>query len=402
MSTSERIVLVAPNAGEGMGGEAIKALQYFRHLLEAGTDVTLIAHARSRPRLGDLAASPRVIFVEDGPVQRLLWRSRALAGLLGVVFHLAARRLIARRFDPETCLIHYLCPISPVEPRFPPRGFAFVLGPLNGAVGYPPAFHNAEGRRASVERALAGLAQRLSALLLHEKGRARVVLVSGGARTEASVRLAGARPERIRHVVDSGVSERFFTPRIRHEGVNGRFVAIGRFVAYKGFDMVIEAVARASAEVSLDVIGDGVDRVCLADLVRRLGLEDRVRFLGWVSNDEFAQRGREYRGFVFPTLAEANGIVMQEAMAVGLPVVTLRWGGPATLADDAAAVFVEPTSRDAVIEALAREMTVLAMDPDRAERLAAAARDIAEQRFRWPAVAGAWTSAIEASGDAEK
>ena len=41
-----------------------------------------------------------------------------------------------------------------------------------------------------------------------------------------------------------------------------------------------------------------------------------------------------YAGFVTltvdqPTIAEANGIVMQEAMMIGLPVITLRWGGPA-------------------------------------------------------------------------
>lgn len=329
MSASERIVLVAPNAGEGMGGEAIKALQYFRHLLEAGTDVTLVAHARSRPRLGDLAVSPRVIFVEDGPLQRLLWRSRALAGLLDAVFHLAARRLIARRFDPGTCLIHYLCPISPVEPRFPPRGFAFVLGPLNGAVGYPPAFRDAEGRRAPMERALAGLAQRLSALLLGEKRRARAVLVSGGARTEASVRLAGARPERIRHVVDLGISERFFS--------------------------------------------------------------ELVRFLGWRLNDDaFAAMARDCRGLVFPTLAEANGIVTQEAMAVGLPVIALRWAGPAAPTGGDAAVFVEPVGREAVIAALAR-------DSERADRLAAGAQEVAERDSRWPAAADSWLREVDLS-----
>lgn len=382
-------VIVAPNTGEGMGGEAMKAYQYLRHLIAAGEDVALIAHARSRPRLGALADDPRVTLIEDGPLQVALWRSRALRRGVDMVFHLAAAREIRRRWQPEDCLVHYLCPISPVVLRFPPRGYDYVLGPLNAAVGWPPAFRHLEGRGAALERALTGPVQTLLSLT-GEKRWAAAVLVSGGEETERSLRRAGARTERMRRVVDSGVSERFFAERRPQEGRNGRFLAIGRFVPYKAFDLAVEATARTPDRVTLDVYGDGPERGRLEALVRDLELEDRVRFLGWLSNDTFAERSGEYRGLVFPTLAEANGIVMQEAMAAGVPVISLRWGGPARLAGDDAAAFVEVGEREGVIAALAREMTALAEDGARAERIAAAARATAERAFRWEAVAAEW------------
>ncbi|MEO0678787.1 MAG: glycosyltransferase family 4 protein [Pseudomonadota bacterium] len=392
-------IIVAPNSGEGMGGEAIKAFQHFSHLLETGAEAVLIAHVRSRPRLGALADSPKVILIEDGPAQRLLWRSRVLARGVDMVFHLAAAREIRRRFAPDDVLIHYLCPISPVALRFPPRGYDYVLGPLNGAVAYPPAFRDREGRRAALERVVAGPLQRLLGLLTGEKRRARAVLVSGGPETEASALRAGARPERIVHAVDSGVSERFFGPRVRHEGVNGRFVALGRFVDYKGFDLAIEALARTPETITLDIFGDGAERPRLEALVRRLGLETRVRFAGWLDNAGLAQRLGAYRGFVFPTLAEANGIVMQEAMAAGVPVIALNWGGPARLAGPDEAIFVEPTGHEEVVAALADAMTRLAEDPERADALSVAARMDAERRFRWSAAAAAWA---EPMGDERK
>lgn len=398
MGAERRRVVVAPNVGEGMGGEAIKALNFFRTLADMDVPVALVTHARSRSALGDLAQDPRIVFVEDGPLQVMLWRSGVLSMGLDVVFHLAAARKIRQRWRPGDCLIHYLCPITPVKPRFPPRGYAYVLGPLSGAVAWPPAFRPQEGRAAALQRLLTPMLQALQALT-GEKRRADAVLVSGGPETEASLRRAGARPERTRHVVDSGVSELFFAAPARHVGPNGRFIAIGRLVPYKGFDLAVEAVARTTYMVTLDIHGDGAERPRLEALVARLGLGSRVRFLGWLDNDTFAARIVEYRGLVFPTLAEANGIVMQEAMAAGVPTIALRWGGPARLAGDDAAAFVAAGSREEVIAGVAREMTSLASDPARAASLGAAARRIAERDFRWPAVAAAWMAACETGPD---
>ena len=97
------------------------------------------------------------------------------------------------------------------------------------------------------------------------------------------------------------------------------------------------------------------------------------------------------RAFVFPSLAEANGIVVQEAMMTGLPVVALDWGGPAALLDADTGILIEPSSEEHVIETLAAAMVRLGSDADEAERLSKNARAAAEAAgFAWAELLASW------------
>lgn len=78
---------------------------------------------------------------------------------------------------------------------------------------------------------------------------------------------------------------------------------------------------------------------------------------------------------------------------IGLPVVTLRWGGPIRLADDDSALYVEPKDEAHVVAGIAEAMTRLANDPALAEEISLKARAIAEERFPWDAVATSWARA---------
>ena len=92
-----------------------------------------------------------------------------------------------------------------------------------------------------------------------------------------------------------------------------------------------------------------------------------------------------------PTLAEANGIAIQEAMMVGLPIVCVNWGGPQQLLDSDIAILIEPESEETIVTALASAMSRLATDPALAESLSLGARAVAERRgFDWPNVLQAW------------
>ncbi|WP_334063877.1 glycosyltransferase family 4 protein [Limimaricola cinnabarinus] len=388
-----KIVLVSSNAGTEMGGEAIKAHQYFDYLLRQGFDAVLLTHARGRAGLLRDFPAERLVFVEDGPWQKALWRSRIGAPLVSTCFHLLAAREIRARFDPETALLHYLCPVSPVEPRFPPRGFEVLMGPFTGNIHYPPAFAAREAPRRRLGAWLHRPAQRLLSRIAPDKRRARHVLVSGYERTRASLGWAGVSPGRMSDVVDSGVSETIAArPRARHAGRCDSFACSGRQVDHKGTDLAIRAVAESREGARLTVYGDGAARPGLEALARDLGVADRVRFAGWRPHDEVLAGIAGARGYVFPSLAEANGIVMQEAMMLGVPVLALRWGGPGRLADEESALYVAPTSERAVIEGLAAGMDRLIREPLLAETISRRARAIAEARFGWETVAASWAA----------
>ena len=212
-------------------------------------------------------------------------------------------------------------------------------------------------------------------------------------RTRESLLAARARPERIVAVADSGVAAGFANIEpIRHEGRNTEFVCMARLIPYKGVDLAIRALAEMPDDYRLTVIGDGEMRSTLEELTTTLGLGDRVTFAGYLSEPEIIERVKDTRALLFPSVAEANGIVVQEAMMLGLVVVALNWGGPASLIDADCGVLIEPESEAHIVAQLAAQMRRLAEDPGLAQRLADVARRKALTHYTWDAVAQSWMS----------
>lgn len=153
-----------------------------------------------------------------------------------------------------------------------------------------------------------------------------------------------------------------------------RIVSLGRFVAKKGFDVLIAACAQlvdAGCEVTLDLAGEGPDRGSLEQAIQRHGLATRVRLQGWVDDVRAFLDGADL--FVLPSHDEPFGIVLLEAMACGIPIVATRTAGPSEVLGDEAALLA-PTG-DA--EALAAAMRASLGDPAAQARAA-----IALERYR--------------------
>lgn len=105
-------------------------------------------------------------------------------------------------------------------------------------------------------------------------------------------------------------------------------VSIGRLVKKKGFDILIEAFGTLNNNnVELLIIGDGPKKEELRQLSIKLDVSDRVHFLGYVPEDEKFQYLSNSDIYVLPSRHEPFGIVLQEAMQVGLPIVATDNGG---------------------------------------------------------------------------
>ena len=377
------VILIAPDVSEQLGGEAMKALHILRELRRLGVEVYQITHERRRAEMQRIEPDVQVHYVKDSRLQRFIWKNRLLRSAIQIPFmHGAAK--IARRLVRELrqarpgrqVVIHYTSPVSPVLPCFVTPEAATLIGPINGNIHYPPAFEAREPGSYRRRRRLLPLAQFAHRTLFRGKQRADLILVAGGQRTADSLLMAGCRPEQFVASLDSGVPNRLAErARITHVGQNLRFVHNGRLVTHKGLDLAIRAVARAKQPVELDIIGHGPVEPALKELANQLGVSDRVRFLGWIEDHaKLPETLCAYRGYVFPSLAEANGIVVQEAMLLGLPVICLNWGGPALLVTPECGVLVEPDGQQPVVQAIADAMDRLAVDPELAERLSTAGR----------------------------
>jgi glycosyltransferase involved in cell wall biosynthesis len=136
-----------------------------------------------------------------------------------------------------------------------------------------------------------------------------------------------------------------------------------------------KAVVEAEPRAILYILGEGILRPALEELTRNLNLTDRVKFVGWVSADEGVRRLRAADVLVMPGLREVGGIVLLEAMAVGLPVITTNWGGPAIHVTDATGIRVSPDSQEGFIRGLSEAMLRLARSPELRAQMGQAGMD---------------------------
>lgn len=132
------------------------------------------------------------------------------------------------------------------------------------------------------------------------------------------------------------------------------FVAIGRLVKKKGFDILLLALKdfAINNRFRLTIVGDGIERENLERLVRDQSLNGNVDFTGW-SNDVRAILDTADI-FVLPSLDEPFGIVVLEAMARGVPILSTTTQGPSEILDDTTAVLVEPGDVAAMLDGLRR------------------------------------------------
>lgn len=86
-------------------------------------------------------------------------------------------------------------------------------------------------------------------------------------------------------------------------------------------------VLRQDRSAHLWLVGDGPYRMDCMEMVRRLGIGDRVRFVGFVPRDEVDRYYCAADIFLFASVTETQGLVVSEAMTYGLPAVVVQGGG---------------------------------------------------------------------------
>jgi glycosyltransferase involved in cell wall biosynthesis len=163
-----------------------------------------------------------------------------------------------------------------------------------------------------------------------------------------------------------------------------RILFVGRLVEMKGCAYLIEAfqeIVRRVPDAELVVIGDGPLRASLEALAEKLGV--RAEFLGAVTQDVVKQHLNEARVFCLPSITASNGnfdsfgMVLLEAQACGVPVVTSALGGMEGLADGVTG-FTFP-EKD--VRALVRRVCEILGNSELASRMSAAGPEYVRQHF---------------------
>ena len=407
MNSSPRVLLVAEHASAKFGGEAALPLHYYRVLRARGVAVWLVVHDRTRIELSALYPDDigsRIQFIPDTWLHRNLWRigrllpARIANFSVGFLMRLSSQilqRKVVKRLviEQNISVIHQPMPVSPKEPSLIfNMGAPVIIGPMNGGMDYPPSFRGLQG---TSERISLWMGRRFANIInriIPGKRKAALLLV-------ANKRTKMALPECVQNipvemVVENGVDMALWANRSdapKRIGDHAHFIYMGRLVDWKAVDILVSAFAMACkyAKITLSIIGDGVERKALEELAVKLyalgreGEEGHVCFKGWLSQADCASQLRKADVLVLPSLMECGGAVVLEAMAMSMPVIATKWGGPIDYLDESCGILVEPSSRQEMVDDIANAMIELANSPDRRQKMGVAARTRVETFFDW-------------------
>ncbi|WP_137702259.1 glycosyltransferase [Marimonas lutisalis] len=179
------------------------------------------------------------------------------------------------------------------------------------------------------------------------------------------------------HIVHCGVDPARYAPAPRARGHQVLFV--GRLAAVKGLPVLFEALEHLRHEtLSLAIIGDGPDRAALERMARDKGIDQQVDFMGYRSQSEVAAMLAETDLLVLPSFAEGLPVVLMEALAAGVPVVTTQIAGIPELVEHGVNGYLCPPGDEL---ALAHAIEAVLDDPETAEAMGAEGRETVRHDF---------------------
>lgn len=151
-----------------------------------------------------------------------------------------------------------------------------------------------------------------------------------------------------------------------YDAESKRIVSAGRFGKEKGFDLLVKAfapVAKKHSDWVLDIFGDGEMMDTVKDLVDEYALNDNVNLLGM--RRDLADRYRDYAMYVLPSYREGMPLVLLEAKANRLPIVSfdIMTGPKEIVRDQIDGILVEPYNLEKLGDSICR------LIEDREERI---------------------------------
>lgn len=388
-----KVVLIAPNVDASDVGEAFVAYKWAQALSEL-VELTVLAFQRpGRPELAAQLPGARVV---TWPEPAWAGRNERLNAMLKPAWPVFARRVrswmaqaLARGETID--LAHQLMPQA-ARYASPLRHFdvPYIVGPLGGALDTPAAFR-AEATSAPLFtrlRALDRLRFRHDPWLRQTYGRAACVL---GVAPYVGDVLGDMPLQRFESVLELGIDA--VAPEHRRCPEAGRLkvLHVGRGVRTKGLRDTVRALAALAdlPGVTLTSAGAGEEiDICRAE-ADRLGVADRVTFLGRVPRDQVEALYGAHEAFCFPSFREPAGGVLYEAMRHGLPVITADRGGPAWIVDGTCGIRVPVTGPGQFPQDIAAALRRLALIPELRAELGAGARAKVAREGLWPDKAAA-------------
>lgn len=403
-----RVLLIAEAANPELVSVPLVGWMLARHLAQLSS-VHLVTQIRNRDAItrSGLIEGKDFTAIDSEAVARLTFRLRkvisrdesrawTMATALSTLAYYYFEWLVWSRFKEAITsgafdIVHRVTPLSPTTPSYLARrcadaGVPFVLGPLNGGVAWPKHFGTALRNEREWLSYVRGLYKLLPGYRATREHAAAVLIGSRDTWMQMDARYRA----KCFYVPENAINlNEMAATRTRVASRPIRVAYLGRFVPYKGADMLIEAAAPfiRSGGLELTLFGDGPQRPELRRLVRRHGVEHGVTFGGWVPHANVSERLAGCDVFAFPSIREFGGAVILEAMAVGLPPIVVAYGGPAELVTPQTGFLLRPGTRAEIVQQLRDLLGTVVTNPEQIDVRSEPARRRAREQFSWGAKA---------------
>jgi glycosyltransferase involved in cell wall biosynthesis len=244
-------------------------------------------------------------------------------------------------------------------------GKPFVWGPIGGGVGLPWRLIPELGLKGIAED---GIRYGARAILGHSPwvaaaARTADVILVQNQEAAAALPLSSAELSILPNATSIQVG---FSAL---EGIQSRdrdVLFVGRLVAWKGASLAVRALGQMKNDALLRVYGDGPDAGRVRRLARRMGLENRVQFMGRSSREDLLAAVAAAGCVVHPALHDDSPLGVAETLSLGTPLVCLDHGGPAELArhwSDSPARLIRPGSLGSTVASLASAIDAYLDEP---------------------------------------
>ncbi len=217
-------------------------------------------------------------------------------------------------------------------------GIPFLFGPAGGGQEAPEMFRNYFGSSWSSEMKRS----RISGLLakynpgFNKMVKAARVVIASNHETEKLVKENGA--DRVAMFLDAALSENFypktFVPKQIDEEI--KLLWVGRFMPRKGLLLVLDVMKELKGyrNISLTVVGDGEIKQEFLNRIEEYDLKATVTWVGKVGYNEVREFYRSHHVFFFTSFRDSCPAQLIEAMAFGMPIVTLDIHGQSLIVNE--------------------------------------------------------------------
>ena len=304
-----------------------------------------------------------------------------------VEFYWQARKKIQSLISRETIQFgHHLAPQALRYPS-PLSGLPipFLAGPYHGGLQSPAVMKELQGRESAFYflRKLDTLRMRYDPVLRKHFEKAHRIIIS------APYVLQQLREYETKCVVLPGVAMNPSEVTRCQQGLRSpvRMIFVGKLEPSKGVELLLYALSMLkNSDWVLDIYGVGAQAQLYQAMAEKLGLNEKIRWRGFVVNVEVLKDYQNADLFVFPSLKEPAGGALLEAMAAGLPVICVDAGGPAYAATEECGIKIPLRDKEKMTADLADAIDRMLGDPALRQEMGSKAMQRFLDEFTWDRV----------------